>query len=61
MFKETILHYPDDDQALAYARKELTAFWCAEIVKYMESLNLSDSQIEAIYAGFAEEAKMQAP
>lgn len=55
MFKKAIIHYPSDKRALAQIGKEIAAFRCAATVKYIESLNLNDRQIEALYASLAED------
>ncbi len=53
MFKQAIIYYPGDKRALAQIHKEIAAFRCAATIRYIESLNLSDRQIEALYAGLA--------
>ena len=55
MFKEAIIHYPTDAKALAYISKELAAFRCTAAINYIRSLNLTDRQIETLYAGLAED------
>ena len=57
MFKEAVIHYPADEDALKKIHKELAAFRCAAAVKYIKSINLNDIQIEALYAGIADEIK----
>jgi len=49
IFKQAIIHYPTDERALYAIEKEIAAFRCAAAVKYIESLNLSDRQIKALY------------
>ena len=53
MFKQAIIHYPSDKRALAQIHKEIAAFRCTATIRYIESLNLSDRQIEALYADLA--------
>ena len=55
VFKKAVFHYPDNAQALAQIYKEIIAFRCAAVVKYIESLNLNDWQTETLYASLAED------
>ena len=55
MFKQAVIYYPDNEQALAQIHKEIAAFRCAATVKYIESLNLSNRQIETLYASLAKD------
>ena len=55
MFKQAFIYYPTDEKALAQIEKEIAAFRCAAAVRYIESLNLNDRQLETLYAGLAED------
>ncbi len=55
MFKQAVIHYPADKKALAQIHKEIAAFRCAAAIRYIESLDLNDRQIEALYASLAED------
>ena len=55
MFKQAIIYYPDSEQALAQIQKEIAAFRCAATVKYVESLNLNNKQIETLYSSLAKD------
>jgi len=55
MFKQAVIHYPSDEKILAQIGKEIAAFRCAATVKYIESLNLNDRQIETLYTDLAED------
>jgi hypothetical protein len=53
MFKQAIIYYPKDEKALAQINKELAAFRCSAAVKYIESLNLNERQIETLFNSLA--------
>ncbi len=55
MFKQAVIHYPTDEKTLAQINKEIADFRCIATVKYIESLNLNDSQIESLYAGLSDD------
>ena len=55
MFKEAIIYYPSDTQALARIYKELAVFYCSAAIKYVGLLNLNNRQIEALCASLEEE------
>lgn len=55
MFKQAIIHYPKDEKALTQISKEIAAFRCWATIKYIESLNLNNRQIETLYTALAEE------
>lgn len=55
MFKQAIIYYPTDEKIMAQIVREIASFRCAATVKYIESLNLNDRQIETLYAGLAED------
>lgn len=55
MFKQAVIHYPTEEKVLAQIGKEIAAFRCVATVKYIESLNLNDRQIETLYASLAED------
>jgi len=55
MFKEAIIYYPTNVEAVAQIYKELVGFRCAAVVKYVKSLKLSNDQIEALYADLEED------
>lgn len=55
MFKKAIIHYPTDAKIMAQIDKDLAAFHCDTVVKYVESLNLNDRQIETLYASLADD------
>ena len=55
MFKQAIIYYPTDEKALAQIVKEIAAFRCAATVKYIESLNLNDRQIDTLFSSLAED------
>ena len=55
MFKQAIIYYPDNEQALVQIQKEIAAFRCAATVRYIESLNLNNRQVETLYASLADE------
>ncbi len=55
MFKEVIIHYPTDEKIMTQINKELVAFLCAAAVKYIESLQWNDRQIEMLYDSLAED------
>jgi hypothetical protein len=59
MFKEAVIYYPTDAQALAQIYKELAAFWCVAVVEYVGSLNLNNGQIEALYASLEEDIAVE--
>jgi len=61
MFKQAIIHYPTDEKSLAAIEKEIAAFRCAAAIKYIESLNLNDRQIETLFASLAEEIEAKQP
>ena len=45
---------------MAQIAKEIAAFRCAAAVKYIESLNLNDRQIETLYDALAEDVSHRA-
>lgn len=55
MFKQAIIHYPKNEHELNAVYKEIAAFRCNAAIRYIESLNLSNRQIETLYARLAEE------
>jgi hypothetical protein len=55
MYKETIIHYPSGEKDMARINKELSEFWYNAVVQYIQSLNLSDRQIEMLYKSLAED------
>lgn len=57
MFKQATIHYPTEETALRQIYKELAVFRCTAAVKYIESLNLNDRQIEVLYVVLAEDMK----
>lgn len=59
MFKQAVIHYPTDEKALAQISKEIAAFRCTATVKYIESLNLNDRQIDALYESLADEINVR--
>ena len=54
MFKEAIIYYPKDEHMMAQIHKEIAAFRCATVVRYVESLNLNCRQTETLFASLAE-------
>ena len=50
MFKQAVIHYPTDENAVKQIAKDIATFRCAATIKYIESLNWSDRQVEALYA-----------
>ena len=60
MFKEAIIYYPEDEKAMLQIRKEIIAFRCAIVIRYIESLNLNCRQIETLFVSLTEDiAKKQ--
>ena len=57
MFKQAVIHYPTDESAIRHIHKELASFQCIAAVKYIESLNLTDRQIEVLYDSLANDIK----
>ncbi|MCL2168574.1 MAG: hypothetical protein FWB74_00950 [Defluviitaleaceae bacterium] len=55
MFKEAVIYYPTDSQALAQVYKELADFCSAAVVRYVRSLKLNNNQIEALYESLKED------
>ena len=55
MFKQAIIHYPNDENARKFIHKEIAAFRCNAIVKYVESLNLNSRQVETLYESLADD------
>jgi len=55
MFKQAIIYYPTDEKIMAQINKDIAAFRCDATVKYIESLNLNDRQIETFYSGIEED------
>ena len=51
ILKKVIIHYPTDENG--QIAKEIAAFRRDAVVKYIESLNLNDRQIETLYAELA--------
>jgi hypothetical protein len=54
MFKQAIIHYPSDQAAKERLFKNIAVLRCAEAVKYINSLDLNDSQLETLYASISE-------
>jgi len=50
MFKEAVIYYPMDENTMKRISKELAAFRCAAIVKYIGSLELDDRQVAVLIA-----------
>lgn len=55
MFREAVIHYPTNTADMNKISKELAAFRCSAAIRYIESLHLSDRQIETLYTCLAEE------
>jgi len=55
MFNQAIIHYPTDENALKQIGKDIAAFRCDAVAKYIETLKLNDRQIEALFAYLSEE------
>ena len=55
MFKCCIVHFPTDEAARKAIYKEIASFRAAATVRYVQSLNLSDRQIEVLIAGVENE------
>ena len=55
MFKQAVIHYPTDANALRQIEKETAAFWCAAVIKYIESLKLNDKQIDTMFNALEKE------
>ena len=49
MFKRCVIHYPPDEAGRKYISKELASFRAAETVKYIQSLNLTERETEALF------------
>jgi hypothetical protein len=60
MFKQAVIYYPTDEKALAQIYKEIASFRCAAAIRYIESLNLNDKQIDLLFVGLAEEVAAMA-
>jgi len=56
MFKE-VIYFPEDKQSLSQIHKEINLFRCAAVVQYIESLNLSNSQIKKLYSELDEDLR----
>ena len=55
MFKQAIIYYPDNEQALAQIHKEIATFRCSATIRYVESLSLNNRQIETLYVSLADD------
>jgi len=55
MFKQATIHYPADENASKQVSRDIAAFRCAAVVKYIETLKLNDRQIETLFACLAKE------
>lgn len=55
MFKQVIIHYPKDEKTLAQISREIAVFRCWATIKYIQSLNLNDNQIKALYKSLEDE------
>ena len=55
MFKEAIIYYPKDEKAMLQIRKEIVAFQCTTVIRYIESLNLNSRQIETLFVSLTED------
>ena len=60
MFKKAVIHRPDET-AMKQINKELAAFRRAVTVKYVESLDLNDTQIEALFTAVLEDFSSKQP
>jgi hypothetical protein len=54
MFKQAIIHYPSDQAEKERLFKNIAVLRCAEAVKYINSLDLNDSQLETLYASISD-------
>jgi len=61
MFKEAVIYYPTNPQALAQLHKDLVDFRRATVVRYVKSLNLNKHHIEALYASLREDKTLTSP
>lgn len=59
MFKQAIIHYPADEKIMAQIIKEIAAFRCAATIRYVETLNLNDRQIETLYTELEKDIKLK--
>ncbi len=55
VFKQAIIHYPKDEKMLIQISKDIASFRCLATMKYIQSLNFNDNQIEALYKSLEEE------
>ena len=55
MSKKAVIYYPKDEQVLAQIYKEIVAFRCAAVIRYVESLNLNSPEIELLYASIVKD------
>jgi len=49
MFKNAVIHYPTSDYSMKQINKELAVFRRNATIRYIESLNLNDKQIETLF------------
>jgi hypothetical protein len=57
MFKQAIIYYPSDEKALANIWKELASFRRTATIKFVESLNLNDKQVETLFSSIKNDMK----
>ena len=60
MFKKAIIHYPDET-SMKQITRELAAFRRTAIVRYIESLDLNDAQIEELFTAVLEDFSSKRP
>ncbi|HHX24283.1 MAG TPA: hypothetical protein GX723_09820 [Thermoanaerobacterales bacterium] len=53
MFKRAIIYYPSDEKLKNKIFKDIAVLRCAEAIKYIDSLELNDSQIETLYTSIS--------
>ncbi len=53
MFKRAVIHYPNDEETKNKVFKDMAVLRCAEAIKFINSLNLSDSQLETLYTSIS--------
>ena len=55
MFKQAVIHYPTDEKIVKQISKDIAAFHCIAVTKYIDTLKLNERQKETLLDSLIQE------